>query len=88
MKRNKKKYYDFSRFRISRHKKYKSPVISFDYVEVEKNDKKDYNNSSDKSSSKRSMEKEIYDNTKQKEKTTEKIQIPTRRLRKLRNPFS
>jgi len=88
MKRNKKKYYNFSRFKVSRHKKYKSPVISFDYVEVEKNDKEDYNNSSDKSSSKRSLEKEIYDNTKQKEKTTEKIQISTGRLRKLRNPFS
>jgi hypothetical protein len=34
------------------------------------------------------LEKEIYDNTKQKEKTTEKIQISTGRLRKLRNPFS
>lgn len=88
MKRNKKKYFDFTRITKSRHKKYKSPVYSFDYVEVEKNDKKDYNNSSNKSSSKRSMEKEIYNNTKQKEKTTEKIQIPTRRLRKLRNPFS
>ena len=88
MKRNKKKYYDFSRFRVSRHKTYKSPVYSFDYVEVERNDKKDYNNSSDKSSSKRSMEKEIYNNTKQKEKTTKKIQEPTRRIRKLRNPFS
>ena len=54
----------------------------------ERNDKKDYNNSSNKSSSKRSMEKEIYNNTKQKEKTTKKIQEPTRRIRKLRNPFS
>jgi len=88
MKRNKKKYYDFSRFKISRHKTYKSPVYSFNYVEVERNDKKDYNNSSDKSSSKRSMEKEIHNNTKQKEKTTKKIQEPTRRIRKLRNPFS
>ena len=88
MKRNKKKYFDFTKITKSRHRTYKSPVYSFDYVEVERNDKKDYNSSSDKSSSKRSMEKEIYDNTKQKEKTTEKIQIPTRRLRKLRNPFS
>ena len=88
MKRNKKKYYDFSRFRISKHKKYKSPIYSFDYVEVERNDKENNNNTSNKSRSKRSMEKEIYNNTKQKEKTTEKIQIPTRRLKKLRNPFS
>ena len=87
MKRNKKKYFDFTRITRSRHKTYKSPVYSFDYVEVERNDKKDYNNSSDKSSSKRSMEKEIYSNTKQKESNTKKKQIRTETRRKLRNPF-
>jgi len=70
MKRNKKKYFDFTRITKSRHKTYKSPIYSFKYVEVEKNDKENNNNTSDKSSSKRSMEKEIYNNTKQKEKTT------------------
>ena len=70
MKRNKKKYYDFSRFKVSRHKKYKSPIYSFDYVEVKRNDKENNNNTDNKSSSKRSLEKETYNNTKQKEKTT------------------
>jgi len=70
MKRNKKKYFDFTRITKSRHKTYKSPIYSFKYVEVEKNDKKDYNNTSNKSRSKRSLEKETYNNTKQKEKTT------------------
>ena len=70
MKRNKKKYYDFSRFKVNRHKTYKSPIYSFDYVEVKRNDKENNNNTSNKSRSKRSLEKETYNNTKQKEKTT------------------
>ena len=70
MKRNKKKYFDFTRITKSRHKTYKSPIYSFKYVEVEKNDKENNNNTSNKSRSKRSLEKETYNNTKQKEKTT------------------
>ena len=70
MKRNKKKYFDFTRITKSRHKTYKSPIYIFDYVEVKRNDKENNNNTSNKSRSKRSLEKEIYNNTKQKEKTT------------------
>lgn len=70
MKRNKKKYFDFTRITKSKHKTYKSPIYSFEYVEVEKNDKENNNNTSNKSRSKRSLEKETYNNTKQKEKTT------------------
>lgn len=70
MKRNKKKYFDFTRITKSRHKTYKSPIYSFDYVEVKRNDKENNNNTSNKSRSKRSLEKETYNNTKQKEKTT------------------
>ena len=70
MKRNKKKYFDFTRITKSKHKTYKSPIYSFDYVEVKRNDKENNNNTDNKSSSKRSLEKETYNNTKQKEKTT------------------
>jgi hypothetical protein len=70
MKRNKKKYFDFTRITKSKHKTYKSPIYSFDYVEVKRNDKENNNNTSNKSRSKRSLEKETYNNTKQKEKTT------------------
>ena len=70
MKRNKKKYFDFTKITKSRHKTYKSPIYSFKYVEVERNDKENNNNTSNKSRSKRSLEKETYNNTKQKEKTT------------------
>ena len=70
MKRNKKKYFDFTRITKSKHKTYKSPIYSFDYVEVKRNDKENNNNTSNKSRSKRSLEKETYSNTKQKEKTT------------------
>ena len=44
MKRNKKKYFDFTRITKSKHKTYKSPIYSFEYVEVEKNDKENNNN--------------------------------------------
>ena len=70
MKRNKKKYFDFTRITKSKHKTYKSPIYSFKYVEVKRNDKENNNNTSNKSRSKRSLEKETYNNTKQKEKTT------------------
>ena len=70
MKRNKKKYFDFTRITKSRHKTYKSPIYSFKYVEVKRNDKENNNNTSNKSRSKGSLEKETYNNTKQKEKTT------------------
>lgn len=70
MKRNKKNYFDFTRITKSRHKTYKSPIYSFEYVEVKRNDKENNNNTSNKSHSKRSLEKETYNNTKQKEKTT------------------
>lgn len=70
MKRNKKNYFDFTRITKSRHKTYKSPIYSFEYVEVKRNDKENNNNTSNKSRSKRSLEKETYNNTKQKEKTT------------------
>jgi len=87
MKRNKKNYFNFSRFIRSRHKKYKSPVYGFSNVEVERNDKKNYLSTNSKSHSERSMEKEIYSNTKQKESNTKKKQIRTETRRKLRNPF-
>lgn len=83
MKRNKKKYFDFTRITKSRHKTYKSPIYSFDYVEVKRNDKENYRNTSNKSSSKGSLEEEKYSNTKQKEKNTERIQIPQGKIRKL-----
>ena len=83
MKRNKKKYFDFTRITKSRHKTYKSPIYSFDYVEVKRNDKENYLNTSNKSSSKGSLEEEKYSNTKQKEKNTERIQIPQGKIRKL-----
>ena len=88
MKRTRKNYFDFSRFIRSRHKKYKSPVYGFANVEVERNDKKNHLNKNNKSHSKGSMEKEIYNNTKQKENNTKKKQIQTRTRIKLRNPFS
>jgi len=88
MKRNKKNHFDFTRITKSRHKTYKSPIYSFDYVEVKRNDKENYHNTSNKSSSERSLEEEKHSNTKQKEKNTEKLQIPRGRIRKLQNPFS